>query len=120
MGAVPLLVAVRRTDNLLLKSVFLAGSGLAGFSRLNDDAHYLSQVLLGWSIACLAVQATEWTEQSQVQYRIVPLTIDGFVGVGVEVALLIAALRSSQAGPATNPLSTEGNGVVSKTPFLTS
>jgi membrane-associated phospholipid phosphatase len=84
IGAVPFLVAAKRTDHLLLKTAFFAGSGLAGFSRLNDDAHYLSQVLLGWSVACLAVEATTWTERSKLQYRIVPVTIDGLIGVGVE------------------------------------
>lgn len=84
VGAVPFLVAARRTDRMLLKAAFFAGSGLTGYSRLNDDANYLSQVLLGWSIAYLSVEATHWTEHSNLQYRIVPLTIDGLVGVGVE------------------------------------
>ena len=78
------IVAAKRTDHLLLKAVFYAGSGLTGYSRLNDDAHYLSQVLLGWSVAYLAAEATQWTERSRLQYRIVPLTIDGLVGIGVE------------------------------------
>lgn len=84
IGAVPFLVAAKRTDRLLLKAAFFVGSGLAGYSRINDDAHYLSQVLLGWSVAYLAVEATQWTEQSRLQPRIVPLTMDGLVGVGVE------------------------------------
>ncbi len=84
VGAVPFLVAARRTNQFWLKAVFYTGSGLTGYSRLNDDDHYLSQVLLGWSIAYLAVEATHWTEHSNLQYRIVPLTIDGMVGVGVE------------------------------------
>jgi membrane-associated phospholipid phosphatase len=85
VGAVPFLVAAQRADHWFWKATFFAGSGLAGYSRINDDAHYLSQVLLGWSIAYLSVEATRWTEGSQVQYRIVPLTIDGEVGIGVEM-----------------------------------
>ena len=85
LGAVPFLVAAKRADGLLLKTAFFVGSGLAGYSRLNDDAHYLSQVLLGWWVAYLSVEATQLTEQSHLQYRLVPLTIDGLVGVGVEL-----------------------------------
>ncbi len=85
VGAVPFLVAARQTDNLLLKSAFYIGSGLTGFSRLDSDAHYLSQVLLGWWIAYLAVEATDFTDQSPLQYRLVPLSLRGVVGVGFEL-----------------------------------
>lgn len=84
IGAVPFLVAAKRADHFLLKAAFYAGSGLTGYSRLNDNAHYLSQVLLGWSIAYLSVEATQLTEQSQLQYRIVPISFDGLIGIGVE------------------------------------
>jgi membrane-associated phospholipid phosphatase len=85
IGAVPFLVAAKRADGFLLKSAYFVGSGLAGYSRINDDAHYLSQVILGWSIAYLSVAATQLTERSHLQYRLVPLTIDGLLGVGVEL-----------------------------------
>ncbi len=85
IGAVPFLVAAKRADGFLLKSAYFVGSGLAGYSRINDDAHYLSQVILGWSIAYLSVEATQLTERSHLQYRLVPLTIDGLLGVGVEL-----------------------------------
>jgi membrane-associated phospholipid phosphatase len=83
-GAVPFLVAAKRTDNLLLKSVLVFGSGLPGYSRLYDDAHYLSQVLLGYCVAALAVEATELTERAAFQYRLVPLDLRGGIGLGVE------------------------------------
>ncbi len=84
VGAVPFLTAAKRTDNLLLKSALILGSGLAGYSRIYDDAHYLSQVLLGYSVAVLAVEATELTQQSPFQYRVVPLNTVGGFGLGVE------------------------------------
>lgn len=85
VGAVPFLVAAQWTDSWPLKIAFWIGSGLAGYSRINDDVHYLSQVVLGWSIACLSVEATQMTQESPLQYRLVPLTIDGLVGVGMEM-----------------------------------
>jgi membrane-associated phospholipid phosphatase len=84
VGAVPFLTAAKRTDNLLLKSALVFGSGLAGYSRIYDDAHFLSQVLLGYYVAVLAVDATELTQQSAFQYRVVPLNVRGGVGIGVE------------------------------------
>ncbi len=85
VGAVPFLVAAKRSDNPVLKSLFYAGSGLTGLSRIYEDSHYLSQVLLGWWIAYLAVEATEFTELAPLQYRVVPLNLRGGVGVGFEL-----------------------------------
>ncbi len=85
VGAVPFLTAAKRTDSLLLKSILIFGSGLSGYSRIYDDAHYLSQVLLGYYVAVLAVEATEGTQQSPYQYRVVPINIQGGVGIGVEL-----------------------------------
>ncbi len=84
VGAVPFLVAARHTDSLLLKSAFCAVAAFPGYARLHSDRHYLSQVLLGWGIAYLAVEATELTEQSSLQVRVVPLNLDGLVGIGLE------------------------------------
>jgi len=84
VGAVPFLVAAKKTDKWLWKSAFILGSGLAGYSRIYDDAHYLSQVLVGYSIAVLAVDATERSSRSDLQYRVVPLNLHGGMGIGVE------------------------------------
>ena len=35
------------------------GSVLTGWSRLNDRKHYLSQIILGWTIAWNAVSAVD-------------------------------------------------------------
>ena len=84
VGAVPFLVAAHRCDNRAMKAVWIAASMISGYSRLHHDAHYLSQVLLGWSIAYLAVEATELTNAECTQYRIVPFGREGCLGVGVE------------------------------------
>ena len=84
VGAVPFLVAAKRTDNVLLKTALFLGSGLAAYSRIYDDRHYLSQALLGWWIAYLAVDATQLTDDSTSQWRVVPLGLDGSFAVGLE------------------------------------
>jgi len=84
VGAAPFLVAAKKTDNLLLKSALYAGSGLVGYSRIHDDAHYLSQVLLGWWIANLAAEAVVESDKTPEVYRIVPLITPDDVGIGIE------------------------------------
>ncbi len=84
VGAVPFLAAAKMTDRPLVKGALLVGSGMGAYGRLCDDGHYLSQVLLGWSIACLSVEAVTATEQSRERYRFVPLSIRGYHGLGIE------------------------------------
>lgn len=57
MGAVPWLNLARAAGRPLPRSLATLGSTLTGWSRLNDRHHYLSQVLLGWTIAWNAVDA---------------------------------------------------------------
>ena len=57
IGAVPWLNAARAAGLHRWKPLLLAGSTLAGWSRLNDRKHYLSQVWLGWFIAWQATNA---------------------------------------------------------------
>lgn len=69
----------------MVKAALFAGSGLAGYGRLCDDGHYLSQVMLGWMVAYLAVEATTLTDLEPMRYRLVPLDLHGFYGLGVEI-----------------------------------
>ncbi len=57
MGAVPFLTAAKMTNNRFLKYPLYLGSTLTGLSRINDDQHYFSQVILGWWIAFLSVNS---------------------------------------------------------------
>jgi hypothetical protein len=83
-GAVPFLTAASMTDNLALKSLFVVGSFGPSWSRIHSDDHYLSQVLIGWSIAYLSVQSVSQTE-SESRFHIVPCDIPKGVGIGVQV-----------------------------------
>jgi membrane-associated phospholipid phosphatase len=57
IAAVPWLTLARRTRLVPVKAVARFGSVLTGWSRINDRKHYLSQVILGWTIAANAVEA---------------------------------------------------------------
>ena len=61
MGAIPFITAAKMVKNPFLKGLFYLASTASGFSRINDEAHYPSQVLLGWCLAyasCNAIQKT--------------------------------------------------------------
>ena len=52
VGAVPFLTIARMNeDNRVVKYLFYGASTLTALSRINDNAHYLSQAGLGWFLA---------------------------------------------------------------------
>ena len=57
IAAIPWLSLARRTGNVPTRWMARAASTLTGWSRINDRKHYLSQVILGWTIAWNAVEA---------------------------------------------------------------
>ena len=84
VGAIPFLSAAKMSDGLVAKSFFYAGSTLCGWSRINDDAHYSSQVVLGWCLAYLSASAVD-RSQSHLHGAIVPWTPpEGGSGLGWE------------------------------------
>ncbi|MDR1384629.1 MAG: phosphatase PAP2 family protein [Planctomycetaceae bacterium] len=85
IGATPFLVAARMTDRIWLKSAFYVCSTFAGMSRINDDRHYLSQVLLGWFVAYLSVSAIDKTENmfSNRNAKVFPVLDSRSVGIGI-------------------------------------
>lgn len=58
IAAVPWLALARRTRLPVARPLARLASTATGWSRLNDRKHYLSQVVLGWTIAWNAVEAT--------------------------------------------------------------
>ncbi|OPX55704.1 PAP2 superfamily protein [Oceanospirillum multiglobuliferum] len=50
-GAVPFLTAAAMTDNTYAKGMFYGLSTLTAWSRLNDQKHYFSQIMMGWLFA---------------------------------------------------------------------
>ncbi len=82
MGAVPFLTLAGMTDDPLAKCFFYACSPWTGFSRINDNLHYLSQVWLGWWMAYLACDAVDKTEKAKGPLLITPLCTPEMTGIG--------------------------------------
>lgn len=85
MGSLPFITAAKMTDNLAYKSLFYAGSAIAPLSRVNDNAHYPSQVALGWWMAYLAASAVNATDNPQSKWRFYPYFSGDGTGVMAEM-----------------------------------
>jgi len=85
VGAIPFITAAQMTDQFWLKSIFYFGSTLTAWSRVNDDAHFLSQAILGWYLAYLSCRAVTRTENPNFGrgLTVFPLVTMDTVGVGV-------------------------------------
>lgn len=71
LGSLPFITAAQMTNNIPLKILFYGGSTLTGWSRLNDNKHYFSQVVLGWWMGYLAVKSVS-NSQLQPKWQIMP------------------------------------------------
>lgn len=85
IGAVPFMSAAKMTDSLLLKTILYATSTMTGLSRINDDDHYTSQVVMAWGLAYLCATAVDRTYRSSSDVTIFPLPISDGVGMAVEL-----------------------------------
>ncbi len=59
LGAIPFLVAAKELGHPVGAWTLRALSPMTGWSRINDERHYLSQVLLGYGLAWESVQAAD-------------------------------------------------------------
>ncbi len=80
MSSLPFINAAMMTQRPWLKTAFYAGSLLGPISRVNDDAHYSSQIALGWWMACVAASAIDRTEMRTGQAQLYPYVTDGGYG----------------------------------------
>lgn len=85
MGAIPFLSAAKMTDDPYLKATFYVASTLPGLSRITDDDHYPSQVLLGWWIAYLAASAADDTYEMSENVTVFPLLLPDGIGFAFEL-----------------------------------
>lgn len=81
IGAVPFLTVAAMNDNLAVKTAAYLGSTLAGLSRINDNQHYLSQVVLGWYLAWESVHSVNAVETKKNNIRIMPMASQDSYGV---------------------------------------
>ena len=65
MGAVPFVTAAKMSESIPVKAACYAASFLSGISRINDEGHYLSHVLLGWGLAYWSASAVDRTESTR-------------------------------------------------------
>jgi len=86
VGAIPFLAAADMVESPLAKGTLYVCSTFVGFSRMTDDAHYPSQIFLGWYLAWASSLAVSRTEQhfAGMELRVVPLPIGDQGGMGVE------------------------------------
>jgi membrane-associated phospholipid phosphatase len=85
IGAVPFLVIAKNTENQYLKYLSYFASGLTAWSRVNDEAHYASQSVLGWYIAYEALDAVNKTNSAStgvISYAFSPILVQGGIGLG--------------------------------------
>lgn len=86
IGAMPFITAAQMTDNYWLKGVFYTCSTFSAWSRLYWDAHYLSQVFLGWYVAYLSVRAVSKTEGTRLPKGLTVFPVCDGDGVGFGVS----------------------------------
>jgi membrane-associated phospholipid phosphatase len=85
VGALPFLAAADMVESPLLKGTLYVCSTFVGFSRMTDDAHYPSQIFLGWYLAWASARAVDATEMhfAGMEVQVVPLPIGDMGGMGV-------------------------------------
>jgi membrane-associated phospholipid phosphatase len=84
MGSIPFITAARMTDNPWVAGTLYVCSTFTGWSRINDNQHYLSQVVLGWWMGYLACRSVSETQEAQEQaVSFAPLVSEQGVGVMV-------------------------------------
>ncbi|MFM8735259.1 MAG: phosphatase PAP2 family protein [Pirellulales bacterium] len=86
VGAIPFLAAADMVESPLLKGTLYVCSTFVGFSRMTDNAHYPSQVFLGWYLAWASSRAVSMTEMrfAGMEVRVVPLPMADLGGLAVE------------------------------------
>lgn len=89
-GALPFLTAAHMTNPQPLRYLLIAASALPGIARINSDAHYASQVIMGWSLAYLSSVAVYETsaDKLKVSSSILKVSVLPYNGGGVLVAKL--------------------------------
>jgi len=79
VGAVPFLTLAHMSDSRPLRYLWYGVSALSAWSRINDNAHFPSQALLGWYAAYEATGAVNDSERDnrQLHLSVLPVAPDG-------------------------------------------
>lgn len=84
MSSLPFITAAKMTENPLGKTFFYAGSLLGPLSRMNDQAHYPSQVGLGWLIAYVSASAIAKTDTGKEGWSLKPFSTGTDNGIAAQ------------------------------------
>ncbi|HEX6927910.1 MAG TPA: phosphatase PAP2 family protein [Gammaproteobacteria bacterium] len=76
-GAVPILTAARMLESPAWRYSLYAVSMLPAFARINDNQHYTSQAVMGWSLAWLATRTVAGPDDENDVVVLPVLTPDG-------------------------------------------
>lgn len=84
MGATPFIMAAKMSEKRCLKVLFYSCSTFPAWSRLNDEAHSLSQIALGWFMAYMACDSVCQTNaMNHSKYQITPILTPDTVGANL-------------------------------------
>ena len=83
IGALPFMAGATMTENRPLQALLMAGSCVTAWSRVHKDGHFVSQSIIGWSIAAIAMHSVWQTDFANGRVLIVPTEIADTTGVGV-------------------------------------
>jgi hypothetical protein len=85
MSSLPFITAAKMTENPWEKGFWYAASTLGPLSRVNDNAHYPSQVGLGWGLAFLAATAVAQSDTGKRPFRFLPHAPSGDNGFALQL-----------------------------------
>lgn len=80
MGAVPFITLAKMYKDSPVRWLYYGASFLAGWSRVNDGDHYISQSALGWMMAFQSVNAvflTDKEKENHLSFNLYPYGSDG-------------------------------------------
>jgi hypothetical protein len=82
MGSMPFINCAMMTDDPLVKGMLYVCSTFTGLSRVNDNAHYMSQAMLGWWMSYLACRSVHETQEGDSGFQLIPLAHPEGTGIG--------------------------------------
>ncbi len=84
MSSLPFITAAKLTDSPLRKSFWYSVSTIGPLSRMNDNAHYPSQIGLGWAMAFIAATAVNQTDTGKRGWSLAPQSSTTSSGVALQ------------------------------------